>query len=131
VTGPRFTDAQLDAALGALSDPDRFRDAEQRVAAMAPQLQRIFDAALNEGGWFGRAHDSELGRAALIEDPAERLASVRALLADETRLGMLVGVAVGWELARELEGTERPADPSSAPPRSLGICRPNNEEGTD
>jgi len=28
---------------------------------------------------------------------------VRTLLAEETRLGMLIGVAVGWELARELE----------------------------
>ena len=27
----------------------------------------------------------------------------RTLLAEETRMGMLVGVAVGWELARELE----------------------------
>jgi hypothetical protein len=30
---------------------------------------------------------------------------VRTLLADETRIGMLVGVVVGWELARELEQT--------------------------
>jgi hypothetical protein len=28
---------------------------------------------------------------------------VRTLLAEETRLGMLVGVAIGFELARELE----------------------------
>jgi hypothetical protein len=31
---------------------------------------------------------------------------VRTLLAEETRLGMLIGVAVGWELARELEMNE-------------------------
>jgi hypothetical protein len=30
---------------------------------------------------------------------------VRTLLAEETRIGMLVGVAVGWELARELDTT--------------------------
>ena len=35
---------------------------------------------------------------------------MRTLLAEETRMGMLVGVAVGWELARELEpgAAERP-----------------------
>ena len=33
-------------------------------------------------------------------------AALRTLLAEETRMGMLVGVAVGWELARELEGPE-------------------------
>ena len=30
---------------------------------------------------------------------------MRTLLAEETRMGMLIGVAVGWELARELETT--------------------------
>jgi hypothetical protein len=103
VTGPRFTDAELDAALQALSDPERFRSAEQRVAAMAPQLQRILNQALQEGGWFGEAHETELAKAARIEDPYERLVGLRTLLAEETRLGMLVGVAVGWELARELD----------------------------
>jgi hypothetical protein len=36
----------------------------------------------------------------------ERTRAVRTLLAEETRLGMLIGVAVGWELARELEMKE-------------------------
>jgi hypothetical protein len=31
--------------------------------------------------------------------------AVRTLVAEETRLGMLVGVAVGFELARELDRT--------------------------
>ena len=31
------------------------------------------------------------------------MAAVRALVDEQTRLGMLVGVAVGFELARELE----------------------------
>jgi hypothetical protein len=30
------------------------------------------------------------------------------LIAEETRLGMLVGVAVGFELARELDETDKP-----------------------
>ncbi|MBX5470411.1 MAG: hypothetical protein IRZ21_10990 [Thermoleophilaceae bacterium] len=106
MTAPRFTDAELDAALEALSDPERFRGAERRVAAIAPQLQRILASALQEGGWFGEAHEQEVAKVAGMEDPHERIAAMRALLAEETRLGMLVGVAVGWELARELEGTQ-------------------------
>ena len=37
-----------------------------------------------------------------VASEAERLAAVRTLVAEETRLGMLVGVAVGLELAHEL-----------------------------
>jgi hypothetical protein len=98
-----FTDAEVDAALEALSDPERFRSAEGRVARMAPQLQRILAGALQEGGWL-EAHEAEVLKAATTPDEEARLAAVRTLLAEETRLGMLVGVAVGWELARELEG---------------------------
>jgi Lon protease-like protein len=99
-----FSDAEVDAALEALTEPDRFRAAETRVARIAPQLQRILAQALSEGGWFGEAHESQLRTAAGLDDEAERIAALRTLLAEETRLGMLVGVAVGWELARVLEG---------------------------
>jgi hypothetical protein len=98
-----FTDAEVDAALEALSDPERFRAAEGRVSRMAPQLQRILAGALQEGGWL-EAHEAEVLKAATTPDDEARLSAVRTLLAEETRLGMLVGVAVGWELARELEG---------------------------
>ena len=98
-----FTDEQLEAAVAALSDPGRFRGAEERLAILAPQLQRILGEALNEGGWFGEAHEGEVKAAVEAEDPAERAALIKALLAEETRMGMLVGVAVGWELARELD----------------------------
>jgi hypothetical protein len=98
-----FTDAEIDAAVEALSDPARFRDAESRVARVAPQLQRILYHALEEGGWFGEAHDGQVLKAATAPDPDERITAVRSLLAEETRIGMMVGVAVGWELARELE----------------------------
>lgn len=94
---------RLDAALEALSEPGRLREAEDRVARMAPQLQRILATALQEGGWFDEAHQSEVLKAATKPDPDERIAAVRTLLADETRLGMMVGVAVGWELSRELD----------------------------
>ena len=102
----QFTDAELDAALEALSEPERFRGAELRVARIAPQLQQILASALKEGGWFDEAHESQVLRAATTPDEDERLTAVRTLLAEETRIGMLVGVAVGWELARELDNDE-------------------------
>ena len=73
------------------------------MARVAPQLQRVLNAALHEGGWFGEAHESQVRRVAGAADEAERATALRTLLAEETRMGMLVGVAVGWELARELE----------------------------
>ena len=97
-----MSDAAIDAALEALT-PERFREAEARVTRVAPQLQRILGQALQEGGWFGEAHEGELLRAATEPDQDERLRLLRALVADETRMGMMIGVAVGWELARELE----------------------------
>ena len=99
----QFTEAEVEAAIQALSDRDRFREAEQRVAQIAPQLQKILAGALAEGGWFDEAHESQVLKAATTPDDEERLTAMRTLLAEETRLGMLVGVAVGWELARELE----------------------------
>ena len=105
----RFTDEEVDAALDALGEPERFREAETRVAAMAPQLQQILGRALNEGGWFGEAHEAEV-RKAIAAPEAERGARIKSLLADETRMGMLVGVAVGWELARELEIKDDPEE---------------------
>ena len=99
----QFTDAELDSAIEALTDRERFREAEARVAAIAPQLQRILAQALSEGGWFDEAHESQVLKAATTPDEEERLTAVRTLLAEETRIGMLVGVALGWELARQLE----------------------------
>ena len=102
VSDRSFTDAQIDAAVEALSDPNRFREAESQVARVAPQLQRILNHALDEGGWFGDAHDAQVLKAATTPDPDERIVAVRTLLAEETRIGMMVGVAVGWELRNEL-----------------------------
>ena len=70
-----FSDQQVEAAVRALSDPERFADAERLVSAVAEP------------------------------DEATRAIRVETLLAEETRMGMLIGVAVGWELARELETT--------------------------
>ena len=97
-----LTDTELDAAIAAVSDPARIRAAEGLVARAAPALQRVLAAALSDGGWFDSAHVQAVREAVEAADPHERVNAVRTLLADETRLGMLVGVAVGLELAREL-----------------------------
>jgi hypothetical protein len=100
------TDEQLDAAIARLVDAERFAEAEQIVARAAPQLQKVLAAALAEGGWFGESHDAEALKAATAPDPEERIAAVRSLLAEEARMGMMVGVAVGWTLHGELTDTE-------------------------
>jgi hypothetical protein len=97
-----LSDEQVEAAVRALSDPDRFEGAERLLSAAAPQLQRILAHALEEGGWFGAAHQSEVRSAAADPDEAARVTRIETLLAEETRMGMLVGVAVGWQLASEL-----------------------------
>ncbi len=99
---PSYTADEVDRAVEALGDPERFAHAQEIVSHAAPGLGRVLDAALDEGGWFGEAHDSAVSQAAMNPDQLERLETFRALIAEETRLGMLVGVAVGFELAHEL-----------------------------
>jgi hypothetical protein len=107
VPAERYSDEQIDAAIEAISDPAVFRESERQVARAAPRLQRILSEALDAGGWFGESHESEVLRAATTPEEDARLAAVRTLLAEETRMGMLVGVAVGWALAERLaEQTE-------------------------
>jgi hypothetical protein len=98
----RFTAEEVDRAVEALGDPDRFAHAQEIVQHAAPGLQRVLNEALHAGGWFGEAHEAQVARAAGTEDPEERAAAVRTLVAEETRLGMLVGVAVGIELLSEM-----------------------------
>jgi hypothetical protein len=102
MTGETYTSEEVDAAVEALSDPDRFGHAQAIVTHAAPSLQRVLGAALEQGGWFDQAHEAQLAQAAETEDPAQRAQAIQALLEEETRLGMLVGVSVGFELAREL-----------------------------
>jgi hypothetical protein len=108
-----FTDAEIDAAVEALSDPQRFREAESQLARIAPQLQGILNHALHEGGWFGEAHDGQVLKAATTPDADDRITAVRTLVAEQTRIGMMVGAAVGWGLADELRssGGEPPDNP--------------------
>jgi hypothetical protein len=103
-----ISDEQVEAAVKALSDPARFAGAERALSVLAPRLQLVLAHALEEGGWFGEAHRSQVRQAAAEPDQAERQARIDTLLAEETRMGMLVGVAVGWELARELNASPEP-----------------------
>ncbi|MBK5218178.1 MAG: hypothetical protein JJE35_00055 [Thermoleophilia bacterium] len=104
-------ESEFEAAIERLLDPERFSEAERIVAQAAPQLQKVLAAALAEGGWFGGPHEAEALRAATVPDPDERIAAVRALLAEEARMGMMVGVAVGWALKEEMSATNETADP--------------------
>jgi len=110
-----YTAEEVDAAVEALSDPDRYGHAQQVVTHAAPGLQRVLGAALVQGGWFDAAHDAQLTQAAEAEDPAERVDVMRALLQEETRLSMLVGVSVGFELARELAARRQDDDGQEDP----------------
>lgn len=96
------TQAELEAALEALAEPGRFDTAERLVAQAAPGLLRILVDALAQGGWSGADDAREIGKA-LAEDPERARLRLTALLSEQTRLAMLVGVAVGIELARELD----------------------------
>jgi hypothetical protein len=99
--GP-YSDDQVDAAIDAISDPEVFKETERQVARLAPRLQRILAEALGAGGWFGESHEGEVLKAATTPDEQARLTAIRTLLAEETRIGMMVGVAVGWALAEHL-----------------------------
>jgi hypothetical protein len=107
VAEPRYSDEQIDAAIDAISDPEAFKEAERAVAQAAPRLQVVLAEALAAGGWFGESHESGVLRAATTPGEDERLAAVRTLLAEEARMGMMVGVAVGWALAEELAKPEQ------------------------
>lgn len=100
------SDQQLEAAIERLVDAERFAEAERIVARAAPQLQKVLAAALAEGGWFGESHEAETLKAATAPDPDERIAAVRLLLAEEARMGMMVGVAVGWALHGEMNDND-------------------------
>jgi predicted metal-dependent HD superfamily phosphohydrolase len=101
-----YTDAEVDAAVQVLSDPDRLAEAQRVVELSAPALQRILNSALQEENWFDAAHQQQVLEAAGTAAIDERLQAVRMLLAEETRVAMLIGVAVGFELAHELIDNE-------------------------
>jgi hypothetical protein len=97
-----YTEAEVEAAVQALSDPEQLDQAQRIVAANAPTLQRILNVALNEAEWFGSAHHEQVLQAAGKADIEERLRAVQTLIAEEVRVTMMIGAAVGFELAHKL-----------------------------
>ena len=98
-----YSDEEIDAAVRAISDPARLEEAQRVVTHRAPQLQQILYQALHDSDWFGEAHRQAVRQASAADDPSEREDAVHRLIAEETRLTLLVGVAAGLELAYELE----------------------------
>ncbi len=102
-----YTDDEVEAAVQALSQPERLDEAQRVVSDNAPALQRILNQVLHEADWFGSAHQQQVLEAAGTADIDERLRAVKTLLAEEIQVSMLVGVAVGYELAHELMDKEK------------------------
>lgn len=115
MVGETYTAAEVDAAVEALADVERFGHAQEIVTHAAPGLQRVLGAALEAGGWFGQAHEAQLAQVAGTENPVERARAIHGLVAEETRLAMLVGVSVGFELARELAARRHDNDEGTPP----------------
>jgi hypothetical protein len=101
--GGQWTVAEVEAAIAALGEPGRLDAAQQIVTAAAPTLNQTLARALEAGGWFDTAHNAAVHDAVAETDSDQRLRAVRTLLAEEVRLSMLVGVAVGLELGIELD----------------------------
>ena len=97
-----YSDAEIAAAVQVISEPARLEDAQRVVVSAAPSLQAILENALEAAEWFGSAHRAQVMEATGQEDPIERLGAVQRLIVEETRVSMLVGVAVGYELAHVL-----------------------------
>ena len=107
-----YTDEELDAAIEQLTDPAALRAGQDLVMRAAPSLQRVLAAAMADGGWFDSGHQQAVREIAADADPEARMRAVQTMLAEETRLGMLVGVAVGFELASRLDVAVIDPDPS-------------------
>jgi hypothetical protein len=103
MTERRYSAEEVDAAVAALADGERFAHAQEIVTHAAPGLQRILGEALQAGGFFEPAHEGEIDRVAAVEAVEERRSAIAVLMTEESRVAMLVGVAVGLELAAELQ----------------------------
>lgn len=102
-----FSDAEVEAAVRRLEAPGRLDAAQRTIADQAPALQRILNQALEDADWFGAAHADEVRKATESDDPQN---AVRTLIAEETRVAMLIGAAVGLELANQLQNPPRTED---------------------
>ena len=85
-----------------MSEPGAARRGAADGGHDAPGIQRILDEALEAADWFGSAHQAAVLEASGKPDVDDRMTAVRTLIVEETRVAMLIGVAVGYELAHEL-----------------------------
>ena len=97
-----YSEEDVEAAVEALADPARLEEAQRMVGANAPGIQRILNEALASADWFGPAHAAAVLEAAGKPAVDDRVTAVKTLIAEETGVAMLIGVAVGYELAHEL-----------------------------
>ena len=105
--GEEGSGEELRAAIERVRSGDGLAEAERAIASAAPELRTLLAEALDAGGWFGEPHQAETLKVATMPDEQARLEALRALLTEETNIGMLVGVAVGWALRTELiEGSD-------------------------
>jgi hypothetical protein len=102
-----FSDTEVEAAVRRLEEPGRLDAAQRTIVQQAPALQRILNQALEDGDFFGAAHADAVRRAIEAEDPD---LAVRTLIAEETRVSMLIGAAVGLELANQLQNPDPPEE---------------------
>ena len=102
------SDVELRDAIERIRSGDGLAEAERVIASVAPELRTLLAEALDSGGWFGEPHEVETLKVATMPDEQARIEALRSLLAEETNIGMLVGVAVGWALRAELL---EPTDP--------------------
>ena len=54
------SDAEIEAAVQVLSEPERLEEAQRVVASAAPALQAILENALEAAEWFGSAHRAQV-----------------------------------------------------------------------
>ena len=95
---------RLEQAVAELvANPERLEAAQRRIAPLAADLQRVLAQALAEGGWFSSAQQAELRKAAVQTDLEVRIRELALLMAEETRLAMMVGAAVGFDLAAQID----------------------------
>lgn len=104
----------IERILHELTLPGGFDAAERRIAEIAPQLQGVLDAALRAGGWFDDVFEGAVLKTATTPGGQERIDALRVFAHEQTRLGMMVGVAVGWEIADRLNA--ECSEDDSAPP---------------
>lgn len=114
------SDVRLREAIERIRSGDGLAEAERAIASVAPELRTLLAEALDSGGWFGEPHEAETLKVATMPDEQARIEALRSLLAEETNIGMLVGVAVGWALRAELlepTDSEVGGDQAGEPPQ--------------